>query len=215
MPMNIGIIGAGNVGGTLGKAWAGAGHKIKFGVRKPNDDKMVALLKTCGSNATAASIKEAASFGPVLVLTTPWDGTKSAVESAGDLAGKIVVDCTNPLPLGANLMDGLSLGHTTSAAEEVAKWAKGAKVVKAFNTTGAGNMANPSYGADKAVMFVAGDDAEAKRVTMQLSNELGFETVDAGPLKQARLLEPVAMLWISLAYAQGLGPNFAFKLLRR
>lgn len=213
--MNIGIIGAGNVGGTLGQAWANAGHKVKFGVRNPADDKIVAVLKRCGPNASAGLVKEAAAFGQAVVLTTPWDGAKRAIESAGDLSGKVVIDCTNPLPLGANLMKGLSIGHTTSAGEEVARWAKGARVVKAFNTTGAGNMANPRYGTDTTVMFVAGDDAEAKKLAMQLSNELGFETVDAGPLKQARLLEPLAMLWISLAYAQGLGPNFAFKLVRR
>jgi predicted dinucleotide-binding enzyme len=213
--MNIGIIGAGNVGGTLGKAWAGVGHKIKFGVRKPADEKVTTLLKQCGPNASAGRIDEAAGFGQVVVLTTPWDGAKSAVESAGNLAGKVLVDCTNPVPLGANLMEGLVLGQTTSAGEEVAKWAKGAKVVKAFNTTGAGNMANPRFGGEKSVMFVAADDPEAKRTVSQLSNELGFETIDAGPLRQARLLEPLAMLWISLAYAQGLGPNFAFRLVRR
>ncbi|HTL16290.1 MAG TPA: NADPH-dependent F420 reductase [Patescibacteria group bacterium] len=213
--MNIGIIGAGNVGGTLGNAWAGIGHKIKFGLRKPSDEKAATVVKKCGPNASAGSIAEAASFGQVVVLTTPWDGTKSAIESAGNVTGKIVIDCTNPLPLGANLLDGLSLGHSTSAGEEVARWAKGAKVVKAFNTTGAGNMANPRYGTGKAVMFIAGDDSEAKRIVTQLSDELGFETVDAGPLKQARLLEPVAMLWITLAYAQGVGPNFAFQLLKR
>jgi len=213
--MNIGIIGSGNVGGTLGKAWAGAGHKVKFGVRNPADEKVAALLKQCGGGATAGGVGEAAAFGQVVVLTTPWDGAKGAIESAGNLAGKVVIDCTNPVPLGANLMEGLALGHTTSAGEEVAKWAKGAKVVKAFNTTGAGNMANPRFGADKSVMFIAGDDAAAKQTVCQLSNDLRFETIDAGPLRQARLLEPLAMLWISLAYAQGLGPNFAFKLVRR
>lgn len=213
--MNIGIIGSGNVGGTLGKAWAGVGHKIKFGVRNPADEKVAALLQQCGGAATAGGVNEAAAFGPVVVLTTPWDGAQSAIESAGNLGGKVLVDCTNPVPLGANLMEGLTIGHSTSAGEEVARWAKGAKVVKAFNTTGAGNMANPRFSGEKAVMFIAGDDATAKRTVAQLSNELGFETIDAGPLRQARLLEPLAMLWISLAYAQGLGPNFAFKLVRR
>ena len=213
--MNIGIIGAGNVGGTLGKAWADAGHKVKFGVRKPADDKVTSLVQRCGAGASAGRVDEAAAFGSVVVLTTPWDGARSAVESAGNLSGKILVDCTNPVPLGANLMEGLTLGHTTSAGEEVANWAKGAKVVKAFNTTGAGNMANPRFGADKSVMFIAGDDAQAKRTVVQLSNELGFETLDAGPLRQARLLEPLAMLWITLAFEQGLGPNFAFKIVRR
>jgi predicted dinucleotide-binding enzyme len=213
--MNIGIIGAGNVGGTLGKGWAAAGHQIKFGVRKSSDEKVIALVERCGNKASAGSVAEAASFGQVVVLTTPWEGAKNAIESARQLAGKILVDCTNPVPMGADLMSGLTLGHSTSAGEEVARWAKGAKVVKALNTVGAGIMANPRLGNDKAVMFVAGDDADAKQTVINLSNELGFETLDAGPLSQARLLEPLAMLWISLAYAQGMGTNFAFKLIRR
>jgi predicted dinucleotide-binding enzyme len=213
--MKIGIIGAGNVGGTLGKRWAAAGHQVKFGVRNPSDPKVSDLLKTCGPSASAGPIADLPAFAEVIVLTTPWEGAKLAVESAGNLAGKILVDCTNPVAMGANLMAGLTLGHSTSAGEQVASWAKGARVVKAFNTTGAGNMANPKFGTTPSVMFVAGDDAAAKKTVIQLSNDLGFETLDAGPLSQARLLEPLAMLWISLAYAQGLGPNFAFSLLRR
>jgi predicted dinucleotide-binding enzyme len=213
--MKIGIVGAGNVGGTLGQSWVKAGHQVKFGVRNPADEKVAALVKRCGPSASAGRVEDLASFGDIVVLTTPWEGAKNAVESAGNLSGKILIDCTNPVAMGANLMSGLTLGHTTSAGEQVATWAKGAKVVKAFNTTGAGNMANPKFGNDRAVMFVAGDDANAKKTAIQLSNDLGFETLDAGPLSQARLLEPLAMLWISLAYAQGLGPNFAFKLVRR
>ncbi len=213
--MKIGIIGAGNVGGTLGRRWAAAGHDLKFGVRNPADEKVKALLKQCGPRASAGKISDLVGYADLLVLTTPWEGAREAIEAAGNLAGKIVVDCTNPVAMGADLMKGLTLGHNTSAAEQVAGWAKGAKVVKAFNTTGAGNMAEPKYGTERSLMFVAGDDAEAKRSVIALSNELGFETLDAGPLSQARLLEPLAMLWISLAYGQNLGPNFAFKLLRR
>jgi predicted dinucleotide-binding enzyme len=91
----------------------------------------------------------------------------------------------------------------------------GAKVVKAFNTTGAGNMANPRFGGEAASMFICGDDAAAKKTVASLAEALGFEAVDAGSLSQARLLEPLAMLWISMAYGFGRGPNIAFKLLRR
>jgi predicted dinucleotide-binding enzyme len=97
----------------------------------------------------------------------------------------------------------------------VAQWASGAKVVKAFNTVGANIMADPSFEGHKPVMFYCGDDDQAKQVVKQLISELVFEAVDAGPLKQARLLEPFAQLWISLAYAQGMGREFAFELLRR
>src|SRR3954470_8605281 len=144
--MNIGIIGSGNVGTALGKSWAKAGHKIKFGVRDSNKPEVVALLKEIGANASAGSVAEAAAFGEAIVLTTPWDATRAAIQSAGKLEGKTVVDCTNPVKAD---LSGLALGHDTSAAEQVAQWAKGARVVKCFNTTGANYMANPRYGEDR------------------------------------------------------------------
>ena len=209
--MKIGIIGSGNVGGALGQRWAAAGHDIKFGARDTAKPELVALVRKIGARASAGSVAEAAAFGDVLVLTTPWNGTRAAIESAGDVAGKIVVDCTNPLKAD---LSGLSIGLDTSAAEQVAQWAKGARVVKCFNTTGAENMVSPLFGSDRAVMFLAGDDDAAKAVVGKLGEELGFEMVDAGRLEIARLLEPVAMLWIHLAFKRGFGRDFAFKLLR-
>jgi hypothetical protein len=146
----------------------------------------------------------------VVVLATPWDAAQSSIAAAGDLTGKILLDATNPLQ---NMK--LALGLTTSGAERVASWAVGAAVVKAFNSTGAGNMLNPDYAGQKPTMFICGDDAAAKQVVSGLAEEIGFEAVDAGALTLARYLEPLAGLWITLAYAQGLGPNSAFKLLRR
>jgi 8-hydroxy-5-deazaflavin:NADPH oxidoreductase len=210
--MKIAILGAGNVGGALGKGWAAKGHSIYFGVPQPQNEKMSALLKSVGKNARAGTVHEASENAEVVVLATPWPATRDAVIAAGKLAGKIVIDCTNPLEPD---LSGLAVGHTTSAGEQVAQWAAGARVVKAFNTTGAGNMANTHYGDKEITMCVAGDDAAAKSVVMKLAHDLGFEAVDAGPLKIARLLEPFAMLWIYLAVKQGLGPNIAFKLLRR
>jgi predicted dinucleotide-binding enzyme len=112
-------------------------------------------------------------------------------------------------------LQGLALGHTTSAAEAIAQWAQGARVVKAFNSTGANNMLDPNYGGQAASMLICGDDAAAKKVVLDLASELGFDAIDAGALSTARDLEPLAMLWIRLAYVQGLGRNIAFKLLRR
>jgi predicted dinucleotide-binding enzyme len=212
MKMKIGMIGAGSVGGALGQRWAAAGHEIKFGVRDASKAEVVQLLTSMGPRASAGPVAEAAAFGEVVVLATPWEAAQAAIQSAGNLAGKILVDCTNPLQPA---LAGLSVGHTTSAGEEVAKWAKGARVVKAFNTTGAPNMANPRFGSSRAVMFMAGDDAAAKAAVKKLGEDLGFEMVDAGALVQARLLEPLAMLWIHLALKQGLGRDFALGLLRR
>jgi hypothetical protein len=208
--MKISIIGSGNVGGALGKRWAAAGHEVKFGVRDTGKAEVVALLKTPGTSA--GTVAEAAAFGEVVVLTTPWNATEAAIKTAGNLAGKVVVDCTNPLKPD---LSGLSVGLDNSGAEMVAQWAAGARVVKCFNSTGAENMLNPQFGNDRAVMLLAGDDTTAKTTVTKLGQDLGFEMVDAGDLSVARLLEPVAMLWVHLAYRRGFGRNFAFKLLRR
>ncbi|HKV27286.1 MAG TPA: NADPH-dependent F420 reductase [Candidatus Acidoferrales bacterium] len=210
--MNISILGAGNVGGALGRGWAAKGHSIFFGVPEPQNEKIRSLVASIGANARAGSVQDATANAEVVVVATPWDAAQNAILAAGNLSGKIVIDCTNPLKPD---LSGLVLGHTTSAAEAVAGWAKGARVVKAFNTTGAGNMANTRYGAGRLAMCVAGDDAAAKKAVMKLAEDLGFEPIDAGPLQNARLLEPFAMLWIYLAIKQGLGPNIAFQLLRR
>jgi len=210
--MKIGIIGSGNVGGALGTRWAQAGHDVTFGSRNPASDDMRQLVAKAGAAARAASSKEALEVSELLLLATPWPSTKAVLEGLGDLTGKVLIDATNPL---LPYLSGLEVGTTTSAAEQVAGWARGAKVVKAFNTVGFNIMANPAFGADRPVMFYCGDDAAAKQTVRPLVEQLGFEAVDAGPLSQARVLEPFALLWISLAYAQGQGRDIAFKLLRR
>jgi predicted dinucleotide-binding enzyme len=209
--MRIGIIGSGNVGGTLGTRWAQAGHKVIFGSRDPSSDAVKQLVARAGGAAGAATLGDAAQASDVLLLSTPWPAAKAVLEGFGDLGGKVLMDATNPL---RPRLDGLELANTTSAAEQVAGWVPGAKVVKAFNTIGFNIMANPSFGGDRAVLFYCGDDAGAKQTVKQLAEELGFDAVDSGPLTQARLLEPFALLWISLAFG-GLGRDIAFKLLRR
>lgn len=204
--MTIAIIGAGNVGGTLGRRWHEAGYTVVFGVREPQGEKARALP------APALLPAAAAQQAGVLLLATPWPATQAALEALGDLTGKIVLDATNPLL--PNLA-GLTHGHETSGAEQVAQWAAGARVVKAFNTTGAENMADPHYPTGALVLPYCGDDPEAKQVAHTLAAALGFVPVDAGGLSQARLLEPFALLWISLAYRQGLGRDFGFLLEHR
>lgn len=210
--MKIAVIGTGNVGSTLGKGWAGQGHQVIFGSRDPAGAKIQDLLKAAGPNARAASTGEAIAEAEVVVLATPWSATEQIIRAAGNWRGKILVDCTNPLSPGSRE---LAFGHTTSGGEQVAAWATGARVVKAFNTTGFKNMADPLYDSQAITMFVCGDDAKANAIVLGLAGELGFDAVDAGPLRVARYLEPYAMLWIHLAHRHGLGPNVAFKLLRR
>jgi NADPH-dependent F420 reductase len=210
--MTIGIIGSGNVGGTLGTRWAKAGYDIVYGTRDPQANDIKQLLAQAGGKARAATLQEAARASEVLLLAMPWNATQSVLEGLGDLAGKTLIDATNPLLAD---LSGLEIGTATSAAEKVAAWARGAKVVKAFNTVGANIMANPSFGAERPALFYCGDDATAKQTTKQLAETIGFEALDAGPLTQARLLEPFALLWISLALKYGYGRDIAFKLLRR
>jgi NADPH-dependent F420 reductase len=214
--MRIAVIGAGNVGGTLGKRWARAGHEVAFGARDPTDAKVGALVRESGPSTRAASVPEAVRQAAVVVLTVPWDNARQALAAAGDLRGRILIDGTNPVSLTPEgLRQGLVIGHTTSAAEEIARWAEGARVVKAFNTTGFPNMADPQYGSQGLTMMLCGDDADAKKVTADLARQLGFEPVDVGPLRSARYLEAVAMLWIDMALLQGFGTNFGFQVVKR
>jgi predicted dinucleotide-binding enzyme len=208
--MKIGIIGSGNVGGTLGTRWAQSGHQVTFASRKPQSPEMQQLLAKAGPNARAGSVADATP-ADVLLLATPWPNTEEALRSAGDLSGKILIDATNPL---LNL-DVLDVGTTTSAGEKVAQWARGARVVKAFNTVGNNIMADPAFDGRRPVLFYCGDDPAAKQTVAPLIEELGFEAVDAGALSQARTLEPFALLWISLAFKQNFGREFAFQLMRR
>ena len=206
--MNITIIGAGNVGRALGSAWKKAGHRITFAARDPAAAK-VAELKAEGFGVVP--LNGAAKGADVTVLAVPWTAVPATLQTLGSLAGKIVVDATNPLTPKLDL----ALGFTDSAGETVARLCPGAHVVKAFNTTGADNMADSRYAGARIVMPVAGDDAEAKETVMALAADLGFDPVDAGPLAMSRQLEPMAMLWIKLAYVQGLGRKFGFALLKR
>jgi predicted dinucleotide-binding enzyme len=213
--MKLAIIGAGDVGGTLGAAWARrAGHDIFFGVTNPRSDKTQALLRQIGGKARAGTAAEAAAAGDVIVLATPWPATEAAIRSMGDLKGRIIMDATNPLAMGPDGL-GLEIGHGISGGEKVQGWAPGASVFKTLNTTGYSNMAEPAFGGVNSVMFVAGDDEAAKPKVLGLIGELGFEAVDAGPLRVARLLEPHAMLWIHLALNRGFGRDWAFALVRR
>jgi 8-hydroxy-5-deazaflavin:NADPH oxidoreductase len=204
--MRIAVIGAGSVGATLGQAWLKRGEDAVWGLRNPADPRYAALPKQ-----RVKAPAEAAKNADIVVIATPWSATEAAVKGLGSLVGKIVIDCTNPLGMGPDGLQ-LVLGLNTSAGEQVASWSPGASVFKTLNTTGASNMAKAADYPVKPVMLVAGDDAGRKPVVMELVGKLGFEPVDAGPLKNARLLEPFAMLWIDQAMKRGRGRDFAFAL---
>lgn len=206
--MKITILGAGNVGGALGRKFSEAGHEVFFGVPNPSEheDKK--------SFAQVGNVAEAAKEAKVILIAVPYDAVANALQECGDLIDKIVVDATNPLKFADNKLN-LTIGFETSGAERIAELATGAKVVKCFNQTGFGNMAEPDYENGKPVMFVCGDEREANETVRKLAEEIAFEAIDAGNLKIARLLEPLAMLWIQLSLTTDLKRDFAFGLLRR
>ena len=207
--MKIGIIGTGNVGGTLGTGWARKGHEVMFGARDLADTKLQRLLTQ--SDAKVSTVQDAASFGDVVVIAVPWPATEEAIRNAGKLSGKILLDCTNPITTWPRI----EMGNKISGGEQVGQWAGGAAVVKIFNTTGYANMANPKYGSEPVTMFYAADDSSAKVTASQLATDLGFDPVDAGPLANSKFLEMIASFWGVLAFEQKLGLEIAFRLLRR
>jgi len=210
--VKICVVGTGRVGGTLGQRWAQGGHQVSFGSRDPKAEKVHKLLAQCGPNARADDWRDAAAGSDVIVYAAPWPVAKSVLDTLGPLAGKVLVDCTNPLTAD---FTGLDLGYSTSAGERIAEWSPGARVVKAFNNVSSAIMGNPVFGEQRATMFYCGDDREAKSTVHSLAAELGFDPVDAGPLKIARYLEPFAMLYIQLAVKEGWGSHCAFHLLHR
>lgn len=211
--MDLAVIGAGNVGGGIGRAWARAGHQVTFGVTRPDADhaKLTDGLPQ-GVEVRVASVPEAAAHADVVLLATPWPAVRAVIDSAAGLDGLTVIDATNPLLADFSWLED---NYTVSGAERIAQWAPKASVFKAFNQTGAENLTDPSGYPATPVMFVCGDDNQRKPNVLALVTDAGFASVDAGPLRAARLLEPYAMLWIHLAHAQGLGRDFAFTLQRR
>jgi hypothetical protein len=209
--MKIAIIGTGRVAASLGKGWAAKGHIITYASRDPGSEKVKTLLEVAGPNASATRVEDAIKRSSVIVLAVPFSAVEATIKPIRELSGKVLVDCTNPIAPGLRPL----FDSSTSGAEQIAGWASGAKVVKAFNTTGAENMANPVYIGQPTMMPFCGDDALAKAAIYQLAEELGFEPVDAGGLTAARHLENLALFWIHLANVNGFGRDIAFRLLRR
>jgi predicted dinucleotide-binding enzyme len=191
--MKIAIIGKGNVGTAIAKGLSGK-HQIKFGHRDPNEP-----------------VLEAAKWGEIIILAVPHEAAADVTKAVGSAAdGKTVIDVSNAV----NEKGDLALGFTTSAAEEIQKRLPKAHVVKAFNTVFAHNQTTGRVGSEQLTLFVAGDDAKAKQTVMQLGSDIGFDAVDAGPLKAARYLEPMGMLMISLGYDLGMGAKIGYKLVK-
>jgi 8-hydroxy-5-deazaflavin:NADPH oxidoreductase len=209
-PKAIGILGAGNVGSALAHALTAKGESVLLGVPVP--DKYRDTVAGLGPRAAISTTESVIEAADLVILAVPYAAALGIARSRPDWGNRILVDATNPLAAG---LAGLSVGTTTSGAEEIAKAAHGARVVKAFNTTGAENMADSHYAGGAVFMPVCGDDAAARNRVIALAKSIGFDAVDLGDLKAARYLEPFAMTWIHMAIRLGHGRGFAFARLRR
>src|SRR3972149_8778665 len=192
--MKIGIIGKGNVGTAIGTGLSRKGHEVKFGHRDPKEP-----------------VADAAKWGEVIILAVPYENVADAAKAIGTFAnGKVLLDVTNAV--GDNM--NLAIGFSTSAAEELQKMLPKARAVKAFNTVFAPHQSPGRVGNEQLTLFVASDDAKAKQTIMQRGRDIGFDPLDAGALKSARYLEPMAMLLINLGYGLGMGTKIGYKLVK-
>ncbi len=194
--MRIAIIGSGNVGQALAPAFDRAGHQVAFGVRDPAD------RRHADAGLPVRSVCDAAAWAELVVLAVNWGQVDAALGECGDMDGKILIDCTNPLAFGP---DGISLvlGFDTSGGEIITAKTK-ARVVKSLNHVGSPVMESAHRYAVRPIQFVCGDDTDAKQAVSGLLRDIGFEPIDYGGIENARKLEPLAMLWIDQAYKHGM-----------
>lgn len=211
--MRVGIIGSGQVGQTIGSGLAERGHSVMLGSRDPGKPEVTEWAER--TRARAGTFAEVAGYGEMIVLATLWSGTENAIRMAGPerLAGKVVIDVTNPLDFPPNAPPRLAVGFTDSGGEQVQRWLPGARVVKAFNTVGAALMVDPQLPGGPPDMFICGNDDAAKSVVGAICRDFGWDVDDVGGIEGARLLEPLAMLWITLG-SRSSNWNQALKLLR-
>lgn len=204
--MQIAIIGTGNVGSAIARGLKGKGHSATLGARDPASTETRQLAEA--ADAFVMSPSEAAASADIVILALPWAPAETAVSGLGDLSGKIVIDCMNPLGMVDGAF-GLTIGHTMSGGEIVQSWLPSARVVKTLNQVGAEIMADNSGLSLRPVMFMAGNDPAAKTQVATLLTDLGFDPLDAGDITKSRILEPYAMVWINQALMRGKGRNWA------
>jgi predicted dinucleotide-binding enzyme len=215
--MRVGILGTGDAGRALGTGFVGRGHEVRMGSRDAANERALEWAANAGDLASTGTFADAAAFAELAVLATAWSGTGNALQLAGpeNLAGKVVIDATNPLAFGETPgPPGLALGHTDSGGEQVQRWLPGARVVKAFNIVGNANMVDPDFPGGPPDMFFCGDDDDAKAIVAQILADFGWPAVDIGGIEGARLLEPLCILWVIYGFRTGTWDH-AFKVLRK
>lgn len=202
--MKIAIIGVGNMGAGLARAFASANIDMVIGARNPA--KAAALAAEIGPRAESGGVAAAFKLADVAILALPYGAAGDALKAAGDVSGKVIVDISNPVTADFR---SLVVGHTSSAAEELQALAPKAMIVKAFNTIFAGLLSAEARKGKTLQTFVAGDDPGAKEAVSKLAKAIGFESVDAGPLSNSRFLEPIGEMNIHFGFFLGWGPATA------
>ena len=211
--MRIGILGSGLMGGKLGTLFARAGHEVVFSYAR-SEQKLKRLAREAQGNARAGTPGEAAREADVLLLAVHWSRVDHVLKHAGDVSGKVIVSCS--LPMNAD-DTGLVIAHTSSGAEALAKKVPKARVVSAFNTVPSEVLVDVFAARRKSrkpSLVYCGDDARSKEIAAELIRDVGFDFVDAGPLRIARYTEPFALLVAQLAYEGDEGPELAYRFER-
>lgn len=211
--MRVGILGSGLMGGKLGTLLARAGHEVVFSYARSRQ-KLERLARDAGPSARAGTPAEATEEADAILLAVPWTRMDDVLHQAGDPSDTVIVTCS--LPMNADDTD-LVVAHTSSGAEELARKVPGARVVAAFNTVPSEvlfSVFGARRRATRAALLYCGDDARAKKVAARLIRDVGFDPVDAGPLRIARYTEPFALLIAQLAYEDRGGPKLAYRFER-
>ena len=211
--MRIGILGSGLMGGKLGTIWARAGHDVVFSYSH-SEKKLEKLARDTGRSARAGTPAEAAKDADALLLAVHWSRVNEVLKQVGDLAGKVIISCS--LPMNAN-DTALAVAHTSSGAEVLAKKLRKADVISAFSTVPSEVLFEVFAEKKRRTrrrpsLMYCGDAQDAKETAATLIRDVGFEPVDAGPLRIARYLEPFALAMAQLAYEGDEGPEIAYRI---
>ena len=202
--MKISILGAGNIGGTIGRKWVAQGHEVVFGVRDPNSARVKALLNAIEGTASAAAVAAAVNGAEVVLLAIPGQAVESTLAAlGGKLDGKIIIDATNNV--GRPVMNSLAA---------VRAHAPGARLFRAFSNLGWENFAEPVFGGVQADLFYCGDSGQARTTVEALIADVGLRPVYVGDLDQVPVIDSLTRLWFALALQQGYGRHMAFKMLK-
>jgi hypothetical protein len=214
--MRVGVLGTGDVGRALGRAFVTLGHDVMIGSRSAANEKAIAWAKETGPKARAGTFADAAEFGELIVLATLGVANEAALRAAGleRLRGKVIIDTTNPLDFSKGMPPGLAVSGNDSAGERVQRLVPAAPVVKAFNTIGNAHMFRPSFPGGPPDMFICGNDDGAKQRVAALLKEFGWGVLDLGGIEASRYLEAMCMVWVLHGVRSG-SWNHAFKLLRK